>query len=151
MVNPYKTVSLCLCDQHSCLLILLFHWFYVHYFLPFFHDYCPVLSTVLSVFVLGCLWMAHCLCYYYYCLCLVVSEAVIKCPNGSVIVCFCSWSLRYCSAENCVGFTCCLFCVTKQPVCDANVKGPVKMILITFSFCSAMGPWSSHLPFEPLQ
>ena len=45
------------------------------------------------------------------------SSCVKILSNGSVSVCLCSWSQRYCSAEICVGFMCCLFCVTSLPVC----------------------------------
>ena len=44
------------------------------------------------------------------------SSCVRMLSNGSVLVCLCSWSQKYCSAEICVGFTCCLFCVTSWPV-----------------------------------
>ena len=45
------------------------------------------------------------------------SSCVKMSSNGSVFVCFDSWSQRYCSDKICVGFTCCLFPVTSQPVC----------------------------------
>ena len=61
--------------------------------------------------------------------------------NGSVLVCLCSWSQRYCSAEICVGFMCCLSHVTNQPVSVMEMWYDV-MILITFPFYHAMGPWS---------
>ena len=44
------------------------------------------------------------------------SSCVKMLSNGSILVCLCSWSWRYCSADICVGFTCYLFYVTSWPV-----------------------------------
>ena len=105
----------CFCDQCFCLLTHLFHWSFVHYSLPCFFDYYPILCIVLSVHVLGYLWMSHCLSCNYW-LCMIVSHSVLMSSNGSVFAYFCSWSWRYCSTVACVGYIYCLSQVTSQPV-----------------------------------
>ena len=100
--------------QHSCSLISFFHWSYVCYFLHF--------SKIIVQFCVQC-----CCVVLFMTGPLFISTLLLLAPgcfsswdkmlsNGSVLICLCSWSQRYCSAEICVGSMCCLFHVTSLPV-----------------------------------
>ena len=62
-------------------------------------QYGPLYMLLLILFVVGCF-----------------SSCVRIFSSGSVLVCLCSCSWRYCPADICVGFICCLFHVTTLPV-----------------------------------
>ena len=119
-----------------------FSLIFVHYSVHIFFDYCLVLYTMLSVHVLDCLSMVPCL-YCYYCLCMVVSQAVLICLliGLSLYVFVVGFrgivKLWFVLALNVV-----CFMWLANLFCDANVAGSIMMFLIVFSFYSAMGPWS---------
>ena len=97
------------------------HWF------PFSLVFCSLLTSLLrllssSVSNVGCSCVGLHMAGVLFMLALLLLSAscfsswVRMLSNWSVLICLCSWSQRYCSAEISVGFMCCLFHVTSLPV-----------------------------------
>ena len=88
---------------------------------------CGTLSMLLMIFVAIC-------CF---------SSCVRMFFSGSVLVCLCSCSQRYCSADICVGLICCLFCATNLPILViCMMYDTVMVVMITFAFYCTMDPQS---------
>ena len=79
------------------------------------------------------------------------SSCIKMLSNGSFLVCLCSWSQRYCSADICVGFTGFLFCVTSLPVflCKCGMIFHDDSDCLSLQTCH--GSMVLHLPVELLQ
>ena len=104
---------------------------------------------------IGCSHVLLFLCGPMYLLLLLLVSCFPSCvkmlSSGSVLVCLCIWSCRFCSAEICIGFICCLFCVTSLPFLWCNYGMICHDDSDHLSLQSCHGSMVPNFLLEPLQ
>ena len=93
----FKLPALQSSSYFSLINVQFFVWHWV-----FIWSFVPVWPIVYIIVIITCRWL--------------FSNCVKMLSSGSVLVCLCSWSQRFCSADICVGLMCCLLHVTILPV-----------------------------------
>ena len=144
LILPYLvliTLSLLSTDWLTDILFLLIFCslFSSHFLWLLSSTLCDIECSCVVLFLCGPLYMLLLLLLATGCF----STCVKMFSSGSVLVCLCGWSWRYCQADISVGFTCCLFHVTSLPVFVMWMWYSLSWwFWLPFPFNCVMGPWS---------